>query len=99
MSDDMLTFMLPVRRASSLLKYSSIYDTGTCLSGMCISQGTSDDIMLALSACLDREVFVLADRLDVSYSTERYINNLMGGFSICFSEHLTGHPTYLLILK
>ena len=26
---------------------------------------------------------------------ERYINNLMGDFSICFSEHLTGHPNYL----
>ena len=24
---------------------------------------------------------------------ERYINNLTGDFSICFSEHLTGHPT------
>ena len=23
---------------------------------------------------------------------ERYINNLTGDFSICFSEHLTGHP-------
>ena len=27
---------------------------------------------------------------------ERYINNLTGDFSICFSEHLTGHPTYLV---
>ena len=27
--------------------------------------------------------------------SERYINNLTGDFSICFSEHLTEHPTYL----
>lgn len=27
--------------------------------------------------------------------SERYINNLVGGFSICFSEYLTGHPIYL----
>ena len=26
--------------------------------------------------------------------SERYINNLSGDFSICFSEHLTGRPTY-----
>ena len=25
--------------------------------------------------------------------SERYINNLTGDFSICFSEHLTEHPT------
>ena len=25
--------------------------------------------------------------------SERYINNLTGDFSICFSEHLTGHPS------
>ena len=30
------------------------------------------------------------------YISERYINNLTGDFSICFSEHLTGHPTYLI---
>ena len=24
--------------------------------------------------------------------SERYINNLTGDFSICFSEHLTEHP-------
>ena len=24
--------------------------------------------------------------------SERYINNLSGDFSICFSEHITGHP-------
>ena len=28
--------------------------------------------------------------------SERYINNLSGDFSICFSEHLTEHPTYLI---
>lgn len=28
--------------------------------------------------------------------SERYINNLTGDFSICFSEHLTEHPTKLL---
>ena len=28
--------------------------------------------------------------------SERYINNLTGDFSICFSEHLTEHPSYLL---
>ena len=28
--------------------------------------------------------------------SERYINNLTGDFSICFSEHLTEHPNYLL---
>jgi len=22
-----------------------------------------------------------------------YVNNLTGDFSLCFSEHLTGHPT------
>ena len=27
--------------------------------------------------------------------SERYINNLTGDFSICFSEHLTEHPIYL----
>ena len=27
---------------------------------------------------------------------ERYINNLTGDFSICFSEHLTGHPSWQL---
>ena len=27
--------------------------------------------------------------------SERYINNLTGDFSICFSEHLTEHPSYL----
>ena len=27
--------------------------------------------------------------------SERYINNLTGDFSICFSEHLTEHPTKL----
>ena len=26
--------------------------------------------------------------------SERYINNLTGDFSICFSEHLTEHPSY-----
>jgi len=26
--------------------------------------------------------------------SERYINNLTGDFSICFSEHLTEHPIY-----
>ncbi|WP_288591761.1 hypothetical protein, partial [uncultured Prevotella sp.] len=25
--------------------------------------------------------------------SERYINNLTGDFSICFSEHLTEHPS------
>ena len=39
-------------------------DTGTCLSGMCISQDMSDDTVLALPARHDREAFVLADRLD-----------------------------------
>jgi|GEM_PF-3396248 len=29
--------------------------------------------------------------------SERYINNLTGDFSICFSEHLTEHPIYLII--
>ena len=29
--------------------------------------------------------------------SERYINNLTGDFSICFSEHLTEHPIILLI--
>ena len=28
--------------------------------------------------------------------SERYINNLTGDFSICFSEHLTEHPKYLI---
>ena len=28
--------------------------------------------------------------------SERYINNLTGDFSICFSEHLTEHPIHLL---
>lgn len=28
--------------------------------------------------------------------SERYINNLTGDFSICFSEHLTEHPTFLI---
>ena len=32
------------------------------------------------------------------YISERYINNLTGDFSICFSEHLTGHPSYLINL-
>ena len=27
--------------------------------------------------------------------SERYINNLTGDFSICFSEHLTEHPIKL----
>ena len=27
--------------------------------------------------------------------SERYINNLTGDFSICFSEHLTEHPSNL----
>ena len=27
--------------------------------------------------------------------SERYINNLTGDFSICFSEHLTEHPSYM----
>ena len=31
------------------------------------------------------------------YISERYINNLTGDFSICFSEHLTEHPNYLLL--
>lgn len=31
--------------------------------------------------------------------SERYINNLTGDFSICFSEHLTEHPIYLSSLK
>jgi len=26
-----------------------------------------------------------------------YVNNLTGDFSLCFSEHLTGHPNYLMI--
>ena len=26
--------------------------------------------------------------------SERYLNNLTGDFSICFSEHLTEHPIY-----
>ena len=30
---------------------------------------------------------------------ERYINNFTGDFSICFSEHLTGHPNYILLLR
>ena len=29
--------------------------------------------------------------------SERYINNLTGDFSICFSEHLTEHPTKLVL--
>ena len=29
--------------------------------------------------------------------SERYINNLTGDFSICFSEHLTEHPIYLVM--
>ena len=29
--------------------------------------------------------------------SERYINNLTGDFSICFSEHLTEHPTNLIV--
>ena len=28
--------------------------------------------------------------------SERYINNLTGDFSICFSEHLTEHPNKLI---
>ena len=28
--------------------------------------------------------------------SERYINNLTGDFSICFSEHLTEHPKNLV---
>ena len=32
--------------------------------------------------------------------SERYINNLSGDFSICFSEHITGHPTnYIYVLE
>ena len=27
--------------------------------------------------------------------SERYINNLSGDLSICFSEHITGHPSCL----
>ena len=27
-----------------------------------------------------------------------YVNNLTGDFSLCFSEHLTGHPTYFMAL-
>lgn len=30
--------------------------------------------------------------------SERYINNLTGDFSICFSEHLTEHPNNLFTL-
>ena len=30
--------------------------------------------------------------------SERYINNLTGDFSICFSEHLTEHPTKYMLL-
>ena len=30
--------------------------------------------------------------------SERYINNLTGDFSICFSEHLTEHPNNLLAM-
>ena len=30
--------------------------------------------------------------------SERYINNLTGDFSICFSEHLTEHPNKLTTL-
>ena len=29
--------------------------------------------------------------------SERYINNLTGDFSICFSEHLTEHPIKYIV--
>ena len=59
-------------------------DTGTCLSGMCISQDMSDDIVLALPARHDREAFVLADRLDMSYGTKYSLQFLQQRFIILY---------------
>ena len=59
-------------------------DTGTCLSGMRIPQDTSDDIMLALPARHDREAFVLADCLDMSYSTKYSLQFLQRRFIILY---------------
>ena len=51
---------------------------------MCISQDMSDDIVLALPARHDREAFVLADRLDMSYGTNYSLQFLQQRFIILY---------------
>lgn len=84
MSDDILMLMLPVRSASSRLKYSSILIPARVCRECALSQYTSDDIVLALPARHDRETFVLGDSLDMSYSIKYSLQFLQQRFIILY---------------